>query len=144
MMKCVAANGRIGSVNKGNAITRNEPGDALGKFRYRNVSAVPTTDPQERIVGYAETGQNGVAEIAPSWSPSVYRRDDHMSENAHRVEVTDAGFRADDRLGVITAPPGFSSWRSAVADAVAAVAGGPRYRREEPSTIYSFAASRRA
>jgi hypothetical protein len=33
------------------------------------------------------------------------RKQIYWAKNAHRVEVTDADFRADDRLAVIAAPP---------------------------------------
>ena len=41
----------------------------------------------EREVAYAETGQTGVAEIAPSWSTSVYRlRGARRGQSASRIE----------------------------------------------------------
>ena len=36
-------------------------------------SSRPAWSALGRVVAYAETGQSGVAEIAPSWSPRVYR-----------------------------------------------------------------------
>jgi hypothetical protein len=45
----------------------------------------------------------GVVAVHGRWT--AYKEQIYWAKNAHRVEVTDADFRADDRLGVIAAPP---------------------------------------